>query len=129
LQGAAINEAKVVLAFELTKLIHGEEEAERSKARAANLFSQSQSGGDDAPEVFIERNSFADEMSILDVLVLAKICDSKGEARRLVDQGGIAVAETKVSDPKFMIAKTIFEDGSSLVIKKGKKNFYKLRLK
>ncbi|MCX6118947.1 MAG: tyrosine--tRNA ligase [Proteobacteria bacterium] len=129
LQGAAINEAKVVLAFELTKLIHGDEEAERSKTRAANLFSQSQSGGDDAPEVFIDRNNFANEMSILDVLVLAKICDSKGEARRLVDQGGIAVAETKVSDPKFMVAKSIFEDGSSLVVKKGKKNFYKLKLK
>lgn len=126
LKDAAINEAKIILAFELTKLIHGEEEAVKARNQAASLFTGS--GGGDAPVVEIARGTFGAGMPILDVLVAAKICDSKGDARRLIDQGGLTIDDEKISDSKYVLSADKFADGSGILIRKGKKNFYKLRL-
>lgn len=125
LKDAAINEAKIVLAFELTKLIHGEEEANKSKAQAASLFV---GGGSDAPIVEISRATFGSGMPIVDVLVAAKIAESKSDARRTIEQGGLTVDDQKITDIKFVLSVDKFADGSGVLIRKGKKSFHKLKL-
>lgn len=127
LKDAAINDAKVILAFELTKLIHGEEEADKSKAQAASLFSGN-AGGGDAPVVEMARSTFGDGMPIVDVLVATKIAESKSDARRTIEQGGLTVDEQKITDIKYILSAEKFADGSGVMIRKGKKNFHKLRL-
>lgn len=128
LKDAAINDAKVVLAFELTKLIHGEDEAKKARDQAASLFSGGGGGGGDAPIVRISRSTFGDSMPILDILVATKICDSKGDARRLIDQGGLTLDDQKITDTKHVVSSTKLADGSGVLIRKGKKSYYKLQL-
>jgi tyrosyl-tRNA synthetase len=127
LKDAAINDAKVTLAFEVTKLIHGESEATRARDQAKSLFSGA--GGDDAPVVEISRASFGDGLPVIDVLVAVKICETKSEARRLIEQGGLTIDDEKITDPKWILSAARFVDGSSALIRKGKKNFYKLFLR
>ena len=127
LKDAAINDAKVTLAFEVTKLIHGESEATRARDQAKSLFSGA--GGDDAPVVEISRASFGDGLPVIDVLVAVKICETKSEARRLIEQGGLTIDDEKITDPKWILSVARFVDGSSALIRKGKKNFYKLFLR
>jgi tyrosyl-tRNA synthetase len=124
LKDAAINESKVTLAFEVTKLIHGESEAIRARDQAKSLFGGA--GGDDAPVVEISRATFGDGLPAIDVLVAVKICESKSEARRLIEQGGLSIDDEKITDPKWILTTSRFVDGSSALIRKGKKNFYKL---
>lgn len=126
LKDAAINDAKVILAYELTRLIHGEEDAERSRSQATSLFSGK--GGTDAPIVEISRATFGEGMPILDVLVAAKISESKSDARRTIEQGGLTIDEQKISDVKYILSVDKFADGSGVLIRKGKKTFHKLRL-
>lgn len=127
LKDAAINDAKVTLAFEVTKLIHGESEATRARDQAKSLFGGA--GGDDAPVVEISRASFGDGLPVIDVLVAVKICETKSEARRLIEQGGLTIDDEKITDPKWILSAARFVDGSSALIRKGKKNFYKLFLR
>jgi tyrosyl-tRNA synthetase len=127
LKDAAINDAKVTLAFEVTKLIHGESEATRARDQAKSLFGGA--GGDDAPVVEISRASFGDGLPVIDVLVAVKICETKSEARRLIEQGGLTIDDEKITDPKWILSVARFVDGSSALIRKGKKNFYKLFLR
>lgn len=124
---AAINESKTVLAFEVTKLIHGEDEAVKARDQAKSLFGGG--GGSDAPIVEITRGTFGAGMPILDVLVAAKICDTKSEARRLVEQGGLTIDDQKITDFKYVMPSTRFEDGNGALIRKGKKHYYKLVLR
>lgn len=126
MKDAAINESKTVLAFEVTKLIHGEEEAIRSREQAKSLFSGG--GGNDAPPVEISRSTFGDGMPILDILVATKICETKSEAKRIIEQGGLTLDDQKISDFKFVLSSAKFQDGSSVLIRKGKKAYYKLIL-
>lgn len=128
LKDASINESKTILAFEITKLIHGEDEATKARDQAKSVFSDKGGGGQDAPKVEISRATFGVGMPILDVLVATKICDTKSEARRLVEQGGIAVDDVKIADFKFVLSAEKFADGSGVVLRKGKKNFFKLTL-
>lgn len=128
LKDAAINESKTILAFEVTKLIHGEDEAIKARGQAKSVFADRGGGGQDAPKVEISRATFGTGMPILDLLVAAKICDTKGEAKRLVEQGGISIDDVKVADFKFILAADKFSDGSGVVLRKGKKNFFKLTL-
>jgi tyrosyl-tRNA synthetase len=123
---AAINESKTVLAFEITSLIHGEDEARKARDQAKSLFGGG--GGSDAPQVEITRVVFGDAMPILDVLVAAKICETKSEARRLIEQGGLTLDDQKVTDFKYSLPVSRFADGSGILVRKGKKNFYKLKL-
>ena len=121
--GERINEKKEILAFEITKLVHGEEEARKALEAARALFSGE---GDDAnmPTTEIELEN---DIGLLDLLVLTKLAASKGEARRLIDQGGISLNGNKISDANLRITKADLSE--PLKIKKGKKAFHKVVLK
>lgn len=125
-EGSRLNEAKTILAYELTKLVHGEEEAEKAKASAAAIFGGS---GDSSnmPAVEIEDADFRDGfVDIQTLLVKAGLCQSRGDARRNVEQGGVTANEEKATlDTKF--TKADFGDG--IVLRRGKKNFKKAVLK
>ena len=124
LEGAKINEAKAVLAYEVTKLVHGEEEAEKAKKAAEALFA----GGADMSNVpTTEITADMLNKSIADVLAETKIMASKAEAKRLIMQGGLSLNGNKVTDFKRELVEEDFEDGSALV-KRGKKNYNKLVL-
>ena len=122
-EGAQLNEAKSILAYELTKLVHGEEEAEKAKAAAQALFS---GAGDSAnmPTTVLTAADFADgAIGVMTLMVKTGLCASNGEARRLIQQGGVMVNDAKV-DISASFAAADFADG--LVIKKGKKVFHKV---
>lgn len=122
LQGSEINEAKKVLAYEVTKLIHGEEEAEKAKSAAEALFA---GAGDmsNVPTAAISKDMISS--SILDILVAAKILPSKGEGKRLIQQGGLSINGEKVTDINRAVTEADFTEGSMLV-KRGKKNYNKI---
>jgi tyrosyl-tRNA synthetase len=119
LKDAAINEAKKVLAYEVTKIVHGEEEANKAQASAEAMFGGSGAGAD-IPEVKAEIGQ-----KLLDALVAGKVFASKGEGRRLIQQNGLSLNDEKVSDVDYVLAETDFKDGEAIV-KKGKKKYYKL---
>ena len=124
LPGEEINTAKKTLAYEVTKLIHGEDEAQKAKAAAEALF---ESGGaaDDAPTVRIKKSML--NTKLIDILAEAKVIPSKGEGRRLVAQGGLYLRNTKITDPDFILTADLFE-GDALLARKGKKSYYRLLL-
>jgi len=120
---AQLNTAKEILAYELTKLVHGEEEAEKAKAAAKALF---MGGGDDAnmPTTEITAEQLTDgKIGILNLMVACKLAASNGEARRLVQQGGVFVNDEKVPDHTFAVTADALKDG--VKIRKGKKVFHK----
>ena len=122
-EGSQLNTAKEILAYELTKLVHGEEEAEKAQQAARALFSGNGSNAD-MPTTAVE---LGDGMGLLDMMVLTGLTPSKGEARRLVQQGGVSVNDQKVTDPATVITAADFTDGE-LVIRKGKKVFHKVTI-
>lgn len=128
-EGAKINDAKVRLAFEITKLVHGEEEAQKAQNTAAELFKKGKGSGDE-PLVHIEADFFGTEgqVNVLDLLVKAKIAATKSEGRRLVDQGGITIEELKITDMKHMVSIDLLKDGDGCLVKKGRKKFFRLQL-
>ena len=119
MQGAELNKAKELLAYELTKLVHGEEEAEKALAAAKAIFANGGASAD-MPSTEIPAAELEGGINILDLLVKTGLCPSKSEGRRLVQQNGIAVDDVKVTDPNAVIT---IDD--SVVIKKGKKIFHK----
>ena len=122
-----INEKKEILAFSLTSLVHGEEEAKKAQNAAHALFSGE---GDDStmPTTELSDADLKDgSINVLDLLVVTKLCASKSEARRLVQQGGVSIDNEKVADPNLLIAKDKLQAG--IKIKKGKKIFHKVVLK
>ena len=124
LEGAAINEAKKVLAFEVTKLVHGEEEAKKAEEAAAALFA----GGanmSNVPTVNIAKEDIGSPL--LDILANTKIVPSKKEGRRLIEQGGLSINGNKVDDVKRILTEEDFQDGVVLV-KRGKKNYNKIEV-
>ena len=124
LEGAEINKAKKVLAFEVTKLVHGEEEATKAQGAAEALFS----GGVDmsnVPTVTISRDDIG--KGILDIIAATKIVPSKAEGRRLIQQGGLSLNGEKVTDISRTLQMEDFKDNSVLV-KKGKKSYTKIEL-
>ena len=126
-EGSELNKAKDILAFELTKLVHGEEEAVKAQEGARALFSSGNAA--QMPEVELSEEDFEnDEIGVLRLLVKAGLASSNGEARRNVEQGGVAINGEKVSDVKMMVSKdTIGAEGA--VIKRGKKKFVKVLIK
>jgi tyrosyl-tRNA synthetase len=125
LEGSEINVAKKVLAFEVTKLIHGEEEAIKAQAAAEALFA----GGADmsaVPTTEVANDQIG--VSIVDLLVSTKIMTSKGEARRLIQQGGLTVNDEKVEDVNMVVSENDFIDGT-MMIRRGKKNYNRIVLK
>ena len=115
-----INEAKKIAAFEITKLVHGEEEAKKAEEAANALFS-GKGNLDNMPTVELDNKN----ISILDAIILTGIAPSKGQARTLINQGGISLNDVKVSDVNYVLSDSDFKDGYA-ILKKGKKIFYKL---
>ena len=128
LEGSDLNKAKEILAFELTKLVHGEEEAQKALEGARALFS-SKSDTDNMPSTELDGSLFTDgKIGLIDLLAETKLVPSKAEARRLIQQGGISVDDEKLTDVKAEIGREQFEKGY-IVIRKGKKVFHKAILK
>ena len=122
-EGAQLNKAKEILAYELTKLVHGEEEATKAQEAARALFSAGNSAN--MPTATITADDFVDgNIDILTLLVKTGLVPSKSEARRAVEQGGVSVDGEKVSDIKTLYTPEAFADGA--VVKRGKKNFMKV---
>ncbi len=126
LPGEKINEAKKVLAFEITKIVHGEEEALKSQQATEALFG---GGGDSEaiPTTEITKEQAAFGINIIDMLVLTALAPSKAEARRLITQGGVVVNDQKVTALDLVISDKDFAD-SKLIIKKGKKTYHRVRI-
>ncbi|RGS40475.1 tyrosine--tRNA ligase [Roseburia hominis] len=127
-EGAQLNQAKEILAFELTKLVHGEEEATKAREASHALFA---GGGDSAhmPTVELSAADFADgDLDILALLVKTELAPSRSDARRAVEQGGVSVADAKVTDIKTTYSADSF-GADGIVVKRGKKKFVKIIVK
>ena len=122
-EGAQLNTAKEILAFELTKLVHGEEEANKAQNAAKSIFVANDDA--DMPETKLSDEDFRDgRCDILQMLVAAGFCPTRSDARRNVEQGGVSVNGEKVTDVKASFSRE--EIGDGVVLKKGKKNFKKI---
>ena len=122
-EGSQLNTAKEILAFELTKLVHGEEEATKAQETARAVFAGTGSH-ENMPTTELSADDFTDgKIGILDLMMKAGLTASKGEGRRLVQQGGVSVNDQKVTDPATMYETTDFE--ADFILKKGKKIYHK----
>ena len=120
LKDEKINEAKKIAAFEITRLIHGEEEAKKAEETARGLFEGS-GNIENMPTVKVE----SADISLVDAIVFTGIAPSKGQARKLIEQGGITLNDEKITDINFALSEKDFKEGYA-IIKKGKKVYYKL---
>ncbi len=124
-EGSELNKAKEILAYELTALVHGKEEAEKAQSAAKSVFG---AGGnsENMPSTTLSSEDFTDEgINIIDALIKAELVTSRGEARRLIEQGGVSVDNEKVTAVSYVIPVSDFEKGY-VIIKKGKKVFHKI---
>ena len=126
-EGAAINEAKKVLAYEVTKLVHGEEEARKAQEATEALFGGAANNLENIPT--IEITSEQTSAKVIDVLTAAKIFSSKREARQMINQGGLTVGETVLQDAEASLSADMFDAEKSLLIRKGKKKYFRLLIK
>ncbi len=127
LKGSEINKAKEVLAYEVTKIVHGEEEAEKALKTSKSLFVSNETEKN-MPTTYLLDESFEEgKIGILNLLVLCKLCESNSQARTLVLQGGISLDDEKITDISKAIEKEKFKEG--VTIKKGKKVFHLAKLK
>jgi len=126
LQDSQINRAKEVLAFEVTKIVHGEEEAEKAQQAAQALFAGGASGGS-VPTTELPKAQFADGMNVIELLEMVQLIPSRGEGRRLVQQGGVTIGGVKISDVAHVVKLEDFTD-DEIMIQKGKKSFHKVKL-
>jgi len=126
LEGAEINKAKEILAYEVTKIVHGEEEAIKADTAAKALFKGGAEGGS-IPTTEITKEELVKGMDILTLLQKTNLVPSRSEGRRLIQQGGIKVQNQKISDIDYLITEKDFEN-SSLMIQKGKKVFHRVQL-
>jgi tyrosyl-tRNA synthetase len=129
LPGAQINEAKIALAFEATRILHGVAEAEQARKTAQELFSGGgSSGGGNEPEVEVDRGAFGEGMPVIDLLVTTGIFASKSEARRMIEQGGVVINDKIINDFKLLITSDWFDPERGCLVRKGKKHYYRLRI-
>lgn len=126
LEGSEINKAKEILAYEVTKLIHGEEEANKAQEAARALFGGG-ANSQSMPTTEMEGTRFQGGVDILTLLVETGLAPSKGEARRLVQQGGIYVGEDRIEDFALQVTASLFKD-NEIIIRKGKKVYHKVRM-
>lgn len=125
-EGAQLNKAKEILAYELTALVHGEDEAKKAKEASLALFAGGQNDENMPTTQITDENLTDGEIGIMDLLVLCGLAPSKSEARRLVNQGGVSVDGVKITDIGFKLGKDDFSSGIKL--QKGKKKFHKVIL-
>lgn len=121
---AQINEAKKILAYEVTKIVHGEEEAEKAQRAAEALFSRGEASAD-MPTASIERDVLKEGINILDLLVRTGVIPSKGEGRRLIQQGGLYLNNERVDSFDRTVNEADLED-SGIIIRKGKKSYFRI---
>ena len=124
-EGSQLNKAKEILAYELTALVHGTEEAEKAQAAAKAIFA---GGGnsENMPSTTLSAEDFSEEgLNIIDAMIKAGLVSSRGEARRLIEQGGVSVDDVKITAPAHIIPLADFDKGY-VIIKKGKKVFHKI---
>ena len=128
LKDSQINEAKKRLAYEVTKLVHGEEEAQKAQSAAAALFG---GGGntENMPSTEVGDDEIKDGINILELMLKAQLIPSKSDGRRLVQQGGVSINGDKITDFNYSVTKDNFDDNGEIIIKKGKKTFHKIVLK
>ena len=127
LQGSEINEAKRILAYEVTKLIHGAEEADKARQAAEALFGGAAHAGS-IPTTELTREDLAQDARVIALITRAGMCKSNGEARKTVQQGGLTIGEDKVTDVDFCFTPEMLED-EGVVVRKGKKTYHKFILK
>ena len=124
-EGSRLNEAKEILAYELTKTVHGEAEAEKAKNAGKALFGGAGEGGD-VPTLTLAEEDFATgSIDVLTLLVRAGLVSSKSEARRAVEQGGVTVDGERVSDVKKTYTRDELADGK--LVRRGKQRFMKVK--
>ena len=124
-EGSELNKAKEILAYELTNLVHGEEEANKAQNAAKAVFA---GGGnsENMPTTNLEDGDMSENgIGVIDAMCKANLCTSRGEARRLIQQGGVSVDDVKITDPMYIIPASDFEKGY-VIIRKGKKVFHKI---
>lgn len=125
-QGAQLNEAKELLAFEVTKLVHGVESANKALKTSKALFSTNKND-ENMPTTVLDESCFVNgEVGVLDLLVVCGVCSSKSEVRRLISQGGLEINSIKILDENKFFSVCDVESG--LIIKKGKKTFHRVKL-
>ncbi len=123
-EGSQLNTAKEILAYELTKLVHGEEEAEKAQAAAKALFAGGGNTADMPTTEVTDENLTDGAINVIDMMMLGKLVASKGEARRLIQGGGVFVGDEKVTDfDKTVAAEALAGDG--VILKKGKKTYHR----
>lgn len=127
LEGSEINHAKEILAYEVTKLVHSKEDADKALEAARALFSQNNIS-DNAPTTYVEESELKDGIDILTALKITGLAPSSSEARRLISQGGVSVNDAKVEGIDFKIDSTMIKD-EVITIRKGKKTFHQIRIK
>lgn len=123
-EGAQLNQAKEILAFELTQLVHGTEEAEKAQQAATSIFVGGVSSENMPTTKLTEEDFSENSIGVLTLLVKCGLAASNGDARKLVQGGGVSLNGEKVADPKQLLARTLFND--ECIIKKGKKTFHKV---
>ena len=126
LKDSAINEAKEVLAFETTKLVHGEE-AQKALEAARAIFS-SKGVSVNAPTTFVEKDELDNGIKVFDILKMTNLVPSNAEARRLIEQGGLTINDEKITDKDFIVSSSLLKD-EVIMIKKGKKTFNQIKVK
>ena len=131
LEGSQLNKAKEILAYEVTKIVHGEEEASKAQSAAKAIFESGQNTNDMPFTKILQSDFKSGAIDILDALLKSSLAASKGEARRLIDQGGISIIKDnetkKITSISDAIPQADFNEGF-IIIKKGKKVYHKLIL-
>ncbi len=127
LEGAEINKAKEVLAYELTKIVHGDEEAQKAMDAAKSLFAGAGNLGS-IPTTQIEKQALSDNLDILTLLQTASLIATRSEGRRLVEQGGVRINDNPIKDISYIVTENDFNEENELMIKKGKKGYHKIIL-
>ncbi len=127
LEGAQINEAKEVLAYEITKIVHGQEEADKALEAARAVFAQ---GGksENMPTTEMAKADFDGGIKVIELLVKTGLCKTNGDARRMIEQGGVSVNDEKVTDVFAVVTADDVDADGDIVLKKGKKNYNKIIL-
>ena len=126
LKGEEINKAKEILAYEVTKLVHGEEKAKKAQKTAKNLFDENSFEKNMPTTTLLNENFQNNEIGLLKLLVVCKLCESNSKARTLVEQGGISLNGEVVNSSGLILKKEEFKNG--ITIKKGKKTFRFVKL-
>lgn len=127
LEGAEINKAKEILAYEVTKLVHGEEEAQKAQDASKALFA-GKGNMDDVPKTQMPASTFeGDGIGVVQLIKELKLVPSNAEGFRTIEQGGLSIDDEKVTDKKLMVTTDMFKDGK-ILIRKGKKTFHMVEL-